>query len=56
MRSRLTDAEVAVVKELAKKKKDLRIITIVRKIPFAIFVSIGTIVFFIVGLYNVYLS
>ena len=56
MRSRLTDVEVNVVKELAKKKKDLRIITIVRKIPFAIFISIGTIVFFIVGMYNVYLS
>lgn len=56
MRSRLTDTEVDAVKLLAERKKDLKYITIVRKIPFAIFISIGTIVFFVIGLNNVFSS
>ena len=50
MACRLTAEEVAAVHRWYKRKKDFNTITIVRKIPFAIFIAIGYGLFILLGL------
>ena len=48
MRSRLNDEEVDAIKRWRISKNGCEKITIVRKMPFAIFIVLGEIIFFIV--------
>ena len=50
MACRLSAEEVAAVHKWYKRKKDINTITIVRKIPFAIFIAIGYGLFILLGL------
>ena len=45
LKSRLSVSEVESIKKWAESSKGIETITIVRKIPFALFIAIGTIVF-----------
>lgn len=50
LRSRLTEEEVCAVKKWYNQHKDFEYITIVSKIPFAIFISLGYLFFVLLGL------
>ena len=50
MACRLTTEEVVAVHKWYKRKKALNTITIVRKIPFAIFIAMGYGLFILLGL------
>lgn len=49
LRSRLTEAEAESVRRWEKSKYGERTVQIVRKIPFAVFIALGTILFMILG-------
>lgn len=51
LRSRLTEGEVAAVKRWKASQGGRDTIYIVRKLPFAVFISIGTAVYFLFGVY-----
>lgn len=51
LRSRLTEDEVTAVKKWSKTKAGSETISIVRKIPFAIFISVGTFLTLLLGVF-----